>query len=279
MNALTLLQKNELKLTELDRLIMDEAAIDDSAYDPIPTRIKISPGGTNIFTTSDNEPLKTFAAIAVISQKARAYWPDKGTGQPPLCSSPDGSHGIVAGEVTDAHFRAAITARNPHPVIKLIEGDKPIPPHFDCAACPMAQWNSVHQGGATGKGQACKALRRLVVLVDGWAQPALLTLPPTSIMPWDTYCSGLARKKNAYFAVWTTFALESQKSGNGDPYSIVALTVKSDITEPDQIRAIKTIRDEYKSLVASMPINGNEYDVVDGDVSTDSGDDSGLPPF
>lgn len=269
-NALALLQPGKIELSELDRLIMEEAAQDDTAFDPIPTRIKISPGGINVFSTTDNDTLKTFNAIAVISQKARAYWPDKGTGQPPLCASPDGSHGIVAPEVTDAQYRAAITARDPHPVIRLLDADKPIPPHFDCVACPMAQWGSVHQGGASGKSQACKTLRRLVVLVEGWTQPALLTLPPTSITIWDTYCSSLARQKGAYFAVWTSFALEAKKSGNGDPYSVIALSTKSKIADAEQIRAVTSIRAEYKALVAAMPIDGNEYEVVDSnaDAST-----------
>lgn len=284
-NALALLQRNEIQLSDLDRMIMEEAAQDDTAFDPIPTRIKISPGGINVFSTTDNDTIKTFNAIAVISQKARAYWPDKGTGQPPFCASPDGSHGIVAPEITDAHYRAAITAREPHPAIKLLDADRGIPPHFDCGICPLAQWGSVHQGGAKGKSQACKTLRRLVVLVEGWAQPALLTLPPTSIVVWDTYCSSLARQKSSYFAVWTTFALESKKSANGDPYSVIALSTKSKITDTDQVRAVFAIRAEYKSLVAAMPIDGNEYDVVDanGDATVDAttGEvlDDRTPPF
>lgn len=282
-NALALLQPGKIELSELDRLIMEEAATDDTAFDPIPTRIKISPGGINVFSTTDNDTLKTFNAIAVISQKARAYWPDKGTGQPPMCASPDGSHGIVAPEVTDAQYRAAITARDPHPVVRLLDADKPIPPHFDCVTCPMAQWGSVHQGGSSGKSQACKTLRRLVVLVEGWTQPALLTLPPTSITIWDTYCSSLARQKGAYFAVWTGFALEAKKSGNGDPYSVIALSTKSKITEAEQIRAVTAIRAEYKALVAAMPIDGNEYEVVDSnsdrDVDPETGEITSDPPF
>lgn len=279
-NALALLQpKNEMQLSELDRLIMEEAANEESAFDTIATRIKISPGGINAFSTTDDEVLKTFNAIAVISQKARAYWPDKGTGQPPMCSSPDGSHGIV-GDVTDTAYRAAITAREPHPVIRILDADRPIPPHFECAACAMAQWGSIHQGGASGKGQACKSLRRLVVLVEGWTQPALLTLPPTSLLAWDTYCSGLAKNKGSYFAVWTNFSLESKKSGNGDPYSVISLQTKSKLTDADQVRAVLAIRAEYKSLVASMPIDGNEYDTVDAETTvSDEADADKTAPF
>lgn len=279
--ALALLQSNKLKLTELDRLIMEEAAQDESAYISVPTRIKISPGGVNFFSTSDNDTMKTFDAIVVISQMARGYWPEKGTGSPPMCASPDGSRGVVKTGITDAQYRAAITARDPHPVIRLMDGNKVIPPFFDCLACPLSLYNSVHQGGSSGKAQACKALRRLVVLVDGWAQPALLTLPPTSLDTWDKYCSSLARSKSAYYAVWTTFALEAQKSGNGDPYSVIAVSVKSKIIDIEHIRAVLTLRPECKSLLDSMGIASNEYEVVDVDATTIDPDTGEIadPPF
>lgn len=281
-NALALLQPKNLELSDLDRVLMDEAAQDDSAFDMIPTRVKISPGGINAFSTTDGEIMKTFSAIAVISQKARAYWPDKGTGQPPMCASQDGSRGIVAPEITDAHYRAAITAREPHPVIRLMDADKPIPQFFDCVTCPLSQWGSVHQGGSSGKSQACKSLRRLVVLVEGWTQPALLTLPPTSLVIWDTYCSSLARQKGTYFAVWTTFALEKKESNSGDPYSVITLSTKSKLTDAEQIRAVIEIRRQFAELVRGMPIDGNEYDVVDAstvDPSTGEILDDRTPPF
>lgn len=281
-NALTILQKKELQLSELERMILEESAQDIASYDPIPTKITIAPGGINVYSTSDGDTMKSLHAIIAVSQKARAYWPEKGTGSPPMCASQDGSHGVVAPEITDAQYRAAITAREPHPIIKLMDADKPIPVHFDCAACPMAQWGSVHQGGATGKGQACKALRRLVVLIDGWAQPALLTLPPTSLRNFDLYASSLSRQKSAYFAVRTKFTLESQKSNNGEPYSIAALAVESPLKDKDEIMAVIEIRRQFSELVRGMPIDGNEYEVVDSNGDRDVDPDTGEiaePPF
>jgi hypothetical protein len=133
-NLLAILQGNKLQLTELEQLIMAESAQEEAAYDPIPTRIKISPGGVNVFATNDGDTFKVLKGIIAISQKARAYWPEKGTGQPPMCASPDGSHGIVAPDITDNLYRAAITTKEPHPAIRLLDADKPIPPHFDCAS-------------------------------------------------------------------------------------------------------------------------------------------------
>lgn len=262
--ALSVLQRNELQLTELEQMILEESAQDTASYDPIPTKITIAPGGINVFSTSDGETMKSIKAIIAVSQKARAYWPEKGTGSPPMCASQDGSHGVVAPEVTDAQYRAAITARDPHPVIRLMDANKPIPQFFDCATCPLAQWGSVHQGGATGKSQACKSLRRLVVLIDGWAQPALLTLPPTSLRNFDLYASGKARRKAAYWAGRTKITLEAQKSNNGEPYSVAAFAGDSPFEDKAELMAVIEIRRQFSELVRGMPIESSEYEVVDG---------------
>lgn len=265
-NALAVLQKNQIQLSEMEELILAEAAQDSAAFDPIPTRIKIGPGGINQFVTSDGETIKELHAIVAISQKARAYWPDKGTGAPPLCASPNGSDGIFNPAASDSQISAAMKAKVPHPAIVVLSNKggamPPADKLFDCATCPLSQWGSVHQGGATGKGQACKSLRRLVVLVDGWAQPALLTLPPTSIKPWDTYASVLARNKSAYFAHRSLLTLTGQKSANNDAYSIVE--VESDgLLSKEEVAAVIAIRREFESLVRNMPIDGSEYEVVD----------------
>lgn len=258
--ALATLSGGTIKLSELEQAILAEAAHDEAAYDPIPTKITISPGGTNIFVTSDNEPLKAITGIIVISQKARAYWPEKGTGSAPMCSSHDGIHGRIGGEVTDAQFSAAMTAKAPHPAIPLLSAAAELPEAFACASCPLSQFGSAHQGGA-GKSQACKSMRRLVVAVDGWAQPAMLTLPPTSIKAFDLFASGLARQRSAYFAVRTKITLEAQKSGNGDPYSVASFAVAAPLGTPE-LAAVIAVRREFEALVRSAPIEAAEYDTV-----------------
>lgn len=258
--ALATLSSGAIQLTDLERAILEEAAADSGAYDPIPTKITISPGGTNIFTTTDGEALKTFTGIVVISQKARAYWPAKGTGQPPMCSSPDGVNGYCTPDPTSTQFTEAMKAHMPHPAVPLISHKQPLPPSFACAACPLSQFGSAHQGGVQGKSQGCKSLRRLVVLVDGWTQPALLTLPPTSLKSFDTYASGLARQRSAYFAVKTKVSLEAQKSASGDPYSVATFAMMGKLEDPAQIAAVFDIRRQFEALVRSLPIEGTDYD-------------------
>lgn len=277
-NALAVLNTGALALSDIEQAILAEAATDTAAYDPIPTRLTISPGGTNIIMTSDGEALKSLTGIIVISQKARVYWPEKGGGLPPLCSSPDALHGFVNAEPTAAQWAAAGTARQPHPALPLLDSGAKLPPTFSCASCPLSQFGSAHQGGA-GRGQACKALRRLVVLADGWAQPALFTLPPTSLKSFDTYASSLARGRSAYFGVRTKITLDAQKSANGDPYSVAAFTTAGALTL-EEVAAVLNVRRQFEALVRTMPIEGVEYDTAPVAQTGDPLDLSGNPiPF
>jgi len=83
-NALATLSNNKIQMSEVDRLLMAEAQQEAAAFDFVPPRLKIAPGSTNVFQTDDGDVLKNFTGIILISQKARAYWPSKGSGQAPL---------------------------------------------------------------------------------------------------------------------------------------------------------------------------------------------------
>lgn len=260
-NAITRITSGAIKLSSLEEAVLSEAASEQNAFDFMPTRIKISPGGINQWVTSDGEAMKTFTGIIVISQKSRVYWPDKGTGAPPLCSSPDGVHGFLGAEPTDAQWQAAATAQQPHPALPLLDSGAALPATFACAACPLSQFGTAHQGGSIGRGTACKGLRRLVVAVDGWAQPALLTLPPTSLRSLDTYASSLAQRRSAYFAVKTKFSLEAQKSGNGDPYSMAVFSMSGPLSE-DELTAVIAARRDFEGMVRTLPVDSSDYDTA-----------------
>lgn len=285
MNALTRFQGGQIQLSEAEQLILAEMGEETAAFDMQPTRVKVAPGGIGQFLMGD-ETAKSFVAVVAISQKIRGYWPKSGTDGAPICSSPDGTTGIFA-DPTDEQFKAAANIKLPklpHPGVILLSENRPLPTAFSCLNCPMNQWGSEHQRGE-GSGKACKEMRRLLLLIDGWALPALLALPPTSIRAWDTYCSSLQSKRGAYFAVKTKFALDSAKAKSGETYNIVQVTVDSPIKDVDSLRLVSEIRKQYRELVGSMPVVADEYDTmpVNGDAATttiDPDDDDGkMPPF
>jgi len=256
--AITKLQTG-VQLTELELMIMEEAEAEENAFDMIPTRLTIAPGGINQFSTTDGETMKEVMAIVAVSQKARAYWPGTGSDQAPLCTSADGVHGNFAIAPTKTQLTDAVNHRAVHPAIRLYDEQKPFPDFFDCASCPLGQWDSADKG----RGQACKSMRRLVIFVDGWVAPALLTLPPTSVKVWDIYCSALKNKRSSYFAVRTKLTLEKAKSAGGDPYSILSVSMAGALTLAET-QAVMELRRQFAEYVRELPIDASDYVTVDG---------------
>lgn len=260
MDALTKFQGAQAELSEIEQMLLEEMQDDTAAFDMQPVKVKIAPGGIGQFLLGDSTD-KSFVAVVAISQKIRGYWPETGTGSAPICSSPDGSAGFFDAEIPNERFEAASKARHPHPGIIALTEKKPLPESIACASCPMNQWDSEHQRrDGKGKGKACKEMRRLLLLIDGYAMPAVLALPPTSIKAWDNYCSALAAKRGAYFAVKTKFELDSAKAAGGETYNIVKMAVDSRITDIEDIRLVSAIRKQYRELVSQMPVAADDYD-------------------
>lgn len=273
-NALVALTGNT-QLTETESLILAEMEQDRAAFDLQPARIKIAPGGIGQFLMGE-ETAKSFTAIVALSQKVRGYWPDSGTGAAPLCSSPDGSHGLFNANPSDEQFKAAASIKTPHPGIVALTNNQPLPESYACVTCPMAQWGSEHQRrGGQGKGQACKSMNRLLMFVEGWSLPALMSLPPTSIKTWNAYCSGLVAKRSAYFAVRTKFELDKATATGGETYNVVKVTVAGPITDKATLNAIIEARAQYREFVSGAPVEASEYDTTPGNGA--AADDETLP--
>lgn len=272
MNALAVLSNGKAELTPLQEAILQEMEADaGNAYDYVPTRIKFPSGGMMAFSTNDGDIIKPpFTAIVAVAQKARAFWPDKETqGLPPLCASPDGTHGMFDTEAKE-QVQAALHLPAQHPALSMLDPIAAKGPHA-CATCAMAQW-----GSGNGRGQACKVLRRLVVVVEGWSMPAIITLPPTSVKVWDSYASARARERGqAYFTAWTKFDLDSAVSSGGTKYGILKASVAKPLTE-DETRAVLDIRRQYSDLVRSLGIDADDYATADANggraVDTETGE-------
>lgn len=272
-NAIQLLTNTASEMSEIELLLAQEAAEEEGdAYDFIPTKLKIGSGGINQFVTDDGEAYKEILAVIPISQKARAYWPrsEESSDFPPLCTSPDGSVGIFAADPSDAQVNAALHVKTPHPgVVAMMEKGGAPQPTYDCATCPLSQWGSADKGA----GQACKAMLRLVLLIDGWATPALLTLPPTSIKPFNLFASALKSKKGAYFGVRSKLTLEKKGTGN-TAYSVLSISSAGPLSL-DEVKAVAEVRKLASEYVRNTQIEAGDY--VNGSTTGDSADE--VAPF
>lgn len=284
-NALMRLNRNgNTELNARQAMFEEEDKNEVAAYNTIPTRIKLASGGANAFLTNDGEMLKKLSGIVVVSQKGRVYWPakDLAAKAPPLCSSPDGAIGMFALQPTDADLRAAMGAKKPHPAIHIIDahngkGAPQLPESFSCATCPLAEFGSAHQDGKKGKSTACKELRRLVLVVDGWAMPALLTIPPTSIGNFDMYASGLRRRNERYWSVRTEITL-SGKSSNGNAYSVAEFSFAGDLSDAE-VDSVREVRRQFEEYVRASAITPDEYTTVGNGGGSGTPDEDEEPPL
>lgn len=253
-NALAIISSNGTEITPMQAAVLAELDADNGgAYDYMPTRIKFPSGGMLAFSVDDTDTLKPpVKAIIAVSQKARAFWPAKDTaGQPPLCASPDGVLGVF--DPTSAQVQAAAALPFRHLALAEIDEGRAAGP-WACAECPMAQW-----GSGNGRGQACKSLRRLIVLVDGWSMPAIMTLPPTSIKAFDTYASAMARTRGqAYFTAWTRIELVQETNPAGIKFSAAKFGVDKPLTEAE-LAAVIDIRHQFAELVRTLNIAADDY--------------------
>ena len=272
-NALAVISNNGAALTPMQSAVLAELDADNGgAYDYIPTRIKFPSGGMMAFSVDDADTLKPpVKAIIAVAQKARAFWPAKDTaGQPPLCSSPDGLAGIF--DPSSEQVKAALAMPVRHPALGTLDAQQAVGP-WECAVCPMAQW-----GSGAGRGQACKSLRRLIVPVEGWTMPAIMTLPPTSLKAFDTYASACARTKGgAYFTNWTKIELAQETNAAGIKYSLAKFSADRPLTETE-LSAVIDVRHEYAELVRSLNIGGDDYNTVDAAPATQGDPVPEAPP-
>jgi hypothetical protein len=269
-----ILSSNGTALSVMQQAIMSEMDAEGNAgYEFIPERIKLGAGGMLAFQSSDGSILQPpFEGVIVIAQRARAYWPVKGTGStPPLCSSRDGLQGHY--DIDSVLARDAVAQTVRHPATMVLD-PAAIPGPWECAACPLSEFGSA----PVGNGQACKALRRLVVLIKGWAAPVLLTLPPTSCKIWDQYVSGRRSRGKAYFDTWSRIGLVSDRSAGGNDYAKLAISAGEPLSE-GQLADVIAMRRQYEELVREMGIASEEYETVDASPTPVTHDDEELNPF
>lgn len=256
--SLMSLSRQPAQLTETQAAVLAEMQREDErrAYQFMPPRIRMPSGGVDTFIIDGDTMKPGFDAIIAISQMARAYWPSKAAnGLPPLCASADSAVGWLNDSPDKEQLRAALSATSRHPGLSSLETGHAGP--YACDRCPLSGWGSATDGG---RGQACKALRRLVLLIDGWTTPAIMTLPPTSAKTWDLYASSRARTPGqSYFTVRTRFDLERKSNAAGIQYSVIKLSVAAPLTDAETA-AVLGIRAQYADLVRSMEIEPAEYE-------------------
>lgn len=183
-------------------------------------RIKIPTGGSTSWPNGED----VLERIIVAWSNCRGYWPEDFSGsEPPQCSSPDGKTGY---------------------------GD----PGGECKECPLAQFNSAEEG----RGQACKAMQRLLLLgEDDWL-PTMLTLPPTSLKAFKLYMTSMARQGRIFYSVITEIGLTTETNSSGIEYSTVTFS-DGDWLDQEAIKPIKAYHESVAPMLETVPVGNDEY--------------------
>ena len=202
-------------------------------------RVKIPGGGNLQFEIRSDDPdnpdyERKLVGVILYHHLANAYWPEGSEyddNVPPFCQSFDGKQGY--GE-----------------------------PGGVCAACAFNQFGST----ANGSGKACKNMRQVYLLRSGEYLPLQLSLPPTSLRPFNDFLNlvFVARRRPSFTAI-VEIGLKRAESG-GYTYSVKE-QVKSLLAQ----RA-ENYKSDVESLTSTAPLeladNGDRFSypgVIDGE--------------
>ncbi|UCG53580.1 MAG: hypothetical protein JSW58_08480 [Candidatus Latescibacterota bacterium] len=168
-----------------------------SAFDL--ARIKVPAGETthwSVRTLDGPQAHETIEGIVLHSRDLRAFWTELDpTGKPPDCKSDDGLSGMGV--------RWA--------------DDDPTSPH-DCSQCKWGQFESDPRGK---RGQYCKQMLAIFILMPDTFLPTVIFMPPTSIKTTRDYLYRMAHFGVLHYSAVTRFALAPDKNPDGKPYNRV----------------------------------------------------------
>ncbi len=232
---------------------MDAEGLAGFTFKPLKISLPLG-GNTSAFTLSDGDMLKApVKMIVAVAQRKRSYYPGKDVSNiPPLCASADEISGRF--DPTSEQVKLALASPIRHPALNALDPARAVGP-WPCAACPLGQWESVGDGG---RGQACKVRRALLVIVQGWSMPAVLSLPPMSVKFWDTFASGMRQRGAAYFSRWLEIGLNKATNPKGTPYAHITIKLDAPLTDAEAAEVMQ-IRAMYGELVRTMNLDGDEY--------------------
>lgn len=187
-------------------------------------RVKIPGGGNLQFEIRGDDPdnpdyERKLVGVILHHHFANAYWPEGSEyddSVPPLCQSFDGKQGYgVPGGV--------------------------------CAACAFNQFGST----ANGSGKACKNMRQVYLLRSGEYLPLQLSLPPTSLRPFNDFLNlvFVARRRPSFTAI-VEIGLKRAESG-GYTYSVATFRKIRDLDGED-LAAIKSYVENFKEQIKTI---------------------------
>ncbi len=190
-------------------------------------RVKMLHGGAALFQFENTEEtMKEFRALLIHVEPSRVYWKEAmGTG--------DGK------KMPDCFSRDLMA---PESQIKEPQSTK-------CTGCPHNEWGSeVKDDGTSGRGKACKEIRRLFFIPEGHFTPHWMSVPPSSLRELSKFMTTVRDKGfKKPQEVFAHFKVNGRENPEGVAYSELALGVGEKL--PDQLLFMVA---DYKKKVEDM---------------------------
>jgi len=128
-----------------------------------------------------------------------------------------------------------------------------------CHTCPFAKFGSTSKG--SGKGQACKQIRQLLLLQEDQILPSLITVPPSSLGPVRQYFIALLSRLIPHWGVVTKISLEKATNDAGIAYARMVFTAGR-VLSPEERARLAPFQRQMKEMLRSIEDDGQSTDTV-----------------
>lgn len=196
-------------------------------------RIKVPSGGGTTWevpTLDGIAEMKVVTGVVIFHQLQRSYWSQEleaGQSVPPDCTSVDAVIGV---------------------------GD----PGGECAKCPLAKFGTATKNGKPAKGQACKQMRILWMIRPDSFMPVIISVPPTSLRPFQDYLMRLAGEGMPISTVLTNLKLIKREGPPAYAEIVPGFGGKLPASESSRLRQLS---DALAPILRRQTI---EHDALDG---------------
>lgn len=213
----------------LAAVIAEDMEASRQGFDFRPQRYKINKDNQT-FTDPFGNAHDELKGVVLFKQKVRALW--KQGENVPLCSSLD----CITGTDREGNRRP-------------------------CRGCVWDEWGSASSKDEDRRGKACKEMRRIYLVEKDGFLPILVTLPPTSIGPWDNFCSARATQGISDLAVEVVLRLVPGKT-QSFAYSVIQPKNGGKIP-PAEILRLYQMRQKFVEAWQKAEITADDYETGD----------------
>lgn len=184
-----------------------------------------------MFKMPDDSKIEEFEGIIIGQHPANAWWEkdmsESGGGALPDCYSMDA---VVSEEKSE---------------------------NRQCEFCSECDQNKFGSDPKTGKGKACKNMKRMHIVLEGSLLPHRLTVPPTSISVFELYMTRITDRGLPFAAVVTKFEL-SKKEFEGFEFSELKMSVVR-VLNREELVIIADFIKQYRDVAKKQEIQKDEY--------------------